>query len=68
MAHNTLEEDAMNEHVVTIRNLEDYLGYASALLRIQAIQREHIRRQVEEFGQPRDEMTEAKAWLEERGE
>ena len=53
---------------ITIRNPDDYLRYASALLRIQAIQREHIKRQVEEFGEDRDAMDKGKAWLEERGE
>jgi len=52
---------------ITIQHNEDYLGYASALLRIQAIQREHIRRQVEEHGGP-DEMDEAKRWMEQEGE
>ena len=50
---------------ITIQNPDDYLSYAKALLRIQAIQRERIRRQVEAYGRPRDEMTEAKAWMEE---
>ena len=52
---------------VTIRNPDDYLGYASALLRIQAIQREHIKRQVEEYG-GLDEIDLAKADREARGE
>ena len=51
---------------ITIQHPDDYFGCASALLRIQAIQREHIRRQVEEFGQPRDEIDLAKADMEAR--
>ena len=53
---------------ITIQHPDDYLGYASALLRIQAIQREYIRRQVEAYGEDRDAMDKGKAWLEERGE
>ena len=50
---------------ITIQHPDDYLGYANALLRIQAIQREYIRRQVEEYGEDRDAMERGKAWLEE---
>ena len=52
---------------ITIQHPDDYLGYTSALLRIQAIQREHIRRQVEEYG-GLDEMDEAKRWMEQEEE
>jgi hypothetical protein len=60
------KEDTMTEHI-TIRNPEDYLGYANALLRIQAIQREYIKRQVEEYGRL-DDIDLAKADMEARGE
>ena len=53
---------------ITIQHPDDYLGLTCALLRIQAIQQEYIRRQVEEYGEDRDAMEKGKAWLEERGE
>lgn len=47
---------------------DDFLGMLTALQKIQAIQQEYIREQVEKFGLPRDPMDEGKAYLEREGE
>lgn len=52
---------------IIITNDQPWLGYITALQRIQTIAQEHVRRQVEAYGAPRDAMDAGKADLEAKG-